>query len=382
MIESEINKQRTRLNYNYTADGSVILGSTHYVGIFSLPDGPTVEVRPKAAGTNLLHLYRYARGVAAPPLDSQSSVVAGRRFVDALATLYLEELETIWRSGLHTGYRHVQETEEHLRGRLNLQRQLQRQGPTGMEFECDYDELTADTVENRAVLYATRILASLVQSNGLRRELQQHVTRFRRRVTLVPVQPHQLDQIELTRLNDHYEDALRYAELIINGIYIDDFQSGTRPTLAVLIDMNRIFEAVVERAAREAIQDMDGLRVRGQGKVRGLVTGGKFPVRMRPDFVIRNHTDEVVFVGDAKWKTGSPNQADLYQLTAYQLADDVPGILVYPSQYQSIETEYTIQDTHSLRLVELPTAEGDRDYREFVEDFKTTLSGHLEDLIQ
>jgi 5-methylcytosine-specific restriction enzyme subunit McrC len=377
MIDSEINADRKQLDYDYEQDGKVSLSTTHYVGVVSLPDGPTVEIRPKAAGGNLLYLFRYAQGITATTIDRETAVPEGREFVDALASLFLDELQTIIHRGLFTEYRRISGTEEHLRGRLNVQRQLQRQGTTGTRFECDYDELTADTTANRTILYATSVLIRLVNSYGIQQALERFQSQLRRQVTLTPVDSQSIENLELSRLNEHYADVLRLAKLVIQGIFVENFVSGDRPSFAILIDMNRVFEAVVERAAREAVRERHGWDVEGQALIRGLLSGGKHPVRMRPDFVVRDETDTVRLVGDAKWKLGTPSQADLYQLTAYQLADDVPGRLIYPAQDGAVATQYLVRDQFPLRLVELPTDAHTDSYAEFIELLEEQMRGEL-----
>lgn len=381
MIDAEINADRTQLDYNHH-DGSVSLVTTHYVGIVSLPEGPTVEIRPKAAGDNLLHLFRYAQGIDATTIERETAVPEGRDFVDALAALYLDELEVLLRRGLFTEYQPVSGTEEHLRGQLDVQRQLQRQGTTGTQFECNYEELTADTTANRAILYATRVLRQLVKSTGIHRALQRHESRLRRQVTLTPVDAHSVERIELSRLNEHYVDILRLAELVIRGLFVENFVSGVRPSFGILMDMNRVFEAVVERAAREAVSDSGVGYVEGQAHIRGLVTGGEPPVRMRPDFVVRGDSEEVRLVGDAKWKLGTPSQADIYQLTAYQLADDVPGLLVYPAQDGSVATQYTVRDRFPLRLIELPTDADVGSYEAFADLLEERMRREISGIVQ
>jgi len=365
MIDSEINADKQQLKYEHEGDGTVSLHTTHYVGIISLPDGPSIEIRPKAAGDNLLSLFRYAQGITSTTIEQETAVPKGREFVDALAAMYLDELQSVVRRGLFTEYRRVEGTEEHFRGQLDVQRQLQRQGTTGTQFECTYDELTADTTANRAILYATSVLGRLVNSPGIRQSLHQYETRLRRQVTLTPVETYAVENIELSRLNEHYADLLRLAELVIRGLYVENFVSGERPSFAILMDMNRVFEAVIERAARNAVDARDEWHVEGQANVRGLITGGKHPVRMRPDFLVRDEEDDVTLVGDAKWKVGTPSQADIYQLTAYQLADDVPGLLVYPGQAGTVTTQYTVREQFPLRLIELPTDASVSSHEEF-----------------
>jgi 5-methylcytosine-specific restriction enzyme subunit McrC len=63
----------------------------------------------------------------------------------------------------------------------------------------------------------------------------------------------------------------------------------------------------------------------------------------------------VIVVADAKWKTGRDSPSDVYQLTSYMLAEEVPGLLVYP-QHDVTERESVVQGEYVLRSVYLPTA--------------------------
>lgn len=358
-IKQQINSKTTRLSISHTEQGNTVLESSRYVGVVSLPDGPPIEIRPKSAGENFLGLFRYANGLNSHTIDEQTGVRSGRQFVDALAALYADELSTILQRGIAKTYERTDATEEFVKGRIDVQRQLQRQGIAGRQFECTYDDLTADTVVNQAILYAASILQRLVDDIGLQRTLERQEARLRRAVTLRPVSPQHLSGVEVTRLNDYYQDALRLAELVIRNIFVENIQHGERGSFGLLVNMDEIFESVVERAVREAVansSEWNGWRVEGQAHVTGLVTGGSPPVNMRPDFVVRDRRGEVVITGDAKWKTGSISQSDIYQLTAYQLADSVPGALIYPQQGGERETEYTVQGKYPLIVHELPTA--------------------------
>lgn len=354
-LRSDINTDDvTRLEANFNRNGEVSLKATQYVGIVSLRDGPTIEIRPKAAGTHLIHLLRYAQGVSTTTVDRDVSIQAGSTFIDALGYLFEAELSQLLDRGLHSEYQRVQETESHLRGRLDVQRQL-RQPRTSLALECEYDELTTDTVVNRAILQATTIILRLAQSTSLRRSLQRHRHLLRRRVSDATVTPAELARVELTRLNDHYADVLRLTELIIRHKHIRELQTGRRESFSLLVDMNRIFERVVERAMRSAVRTQPGWTVDAQHSSTNLIDSDKHTVTIRPDILVRDDTGQVRCIGDAKWKLGSPNNSDFYQLASYQLAFDGPGLLLYPEQDGAVASENTIAGGHPLHLVEMPT---------------------------
>lgn len=360
-IQTEINEDHIRLEIIEQRDGQVRLKATSHVGIVSIPDGPTIEIRPKARGANLLGLLQYANGVEATTIESPTTLTAGRTFVEALASIYKAELDSTLRQGIHRDYRRKSEPEKQLRGRLDIQRQLQRQGPTPTKFECTYDELTADTIVNRGILYATALLTQLVRDRALSQALHRHQQQLRRQVTLTPINPVDLDGIELSRLASHYTDLFRLTKLVLRSVFVEKLRTGTRSSFALLVNMNEVFELAVKRAVRESASNRPGWTVQGEASSQSLVTGGKRKITIRPDVLVRDGDGKTRLVGDAKWKIDDiaesdrePSNEDIYQIVAYELAHGVPGMLFYPAQENRVESRYSVSNLDPLRAVEVP----------------------------
>lgn len=381
MLAQEINggddRDGERVKLHYNRDGDAILTATSYVGVVSLRDGPTIQIQPKAAGTNLLSLLRYAHNTTATTFETQTPYRQGQTFLDALGALYEAELRRVLNKGLHTDYQRKSSTEQHLRGQLDLQRQLQRHPPTPTAFECTYDELTHDITANRAILYATSILLGLVSDPSVSQLLQQHQQLLRRRVTLEPVTVQQVERIQLTRLSDYYEDVLRLARLVIGNVFIGELEAGASASFAMLVNMNTVFENAVERAARAAVTDRDGWRVVPQDRSQSLLTGGRHNVTLKPDVTVFDGADTVRMVGDAKWKTSLPKNADFYQMTSYMLARDAPGVLFYPDCNGANASRSVVAEQYPLELVELPTSKEVSNHGEFVTVFKRAVAASL-----
>lgn len=357
MIESQVDGLRVE----YRRDEQVVLYTDHRVGVVALPDGPPIEIQPKIGEPNLVTLLRYANGTEPTHLSREAELESGTNFVDTVAALFLEELELVLSQGLRREYVDVEGTEEYLRGRLNVQRQLAG-GPGKTDFECDYDEFTYDTTLNQTILCVANALSSLVDSTEIAGELREYESRLRRRVTLREVSIEEAERIELTRLTDYYEKVLTLSRLVLKHIYIEDIVAGEGASYSLLIGMNDVFEKVVERTARETLDERDGWSVEGQARTDNLLRGSP-SIRMRPDFVVKRH-GEPVLVGDAKWKTGVKNN-DVYQVVAYQTAYDVPCVLVYPDNGGDVENDYSVKNGHSLAMLEVPTGVNTADVGEF-----------------
>jgi len=223
------------------------------------------------------------------------------------------------------------------------------------------------------------VLSRLVTDQSIKGQLQARITRLRDRVSLEPISATIVEQLTLTRLTDHYADILRLAGLVIAGTFIDAFDPGTQQGVTTLIDMNRIYERVVERCAQAVVQERPGWGVRTQASTQSLVTGSP-PVDLRPDFMI-DANGETALVGDAKWKTRRQN-SDIYQLVAYELAEMAPGLLVYPSQDGKLETEYEIRGGRPLHLVELSVAEYASDFETFSDRLETEFQEKVDNIIE
>ncbi len=378
-IDTRINEPTTRLDYEYTDDGGVRLQTSSYVGLVSLPNGMQVRIRPKAAGGNFLRLLLYAHGETAATIDSTVQALEGDLFLNAIGALFLDRLQQVVQRGLGKDYRTKQAQENYLRGRLDIQRQLSRGNVAATTFEIEYEDLTHDTIENQTVLYATHLLSRLVADSTIQSALRQREQQLRQEVTLRPVQPAELEAIHLDRLTEYYDDVLRLATIVIQSTFVDNMQAGTQETYGLLVNMNRIFERVVERAAEDALSE-SSWQVEAQARLDGLVTGGPPAVNMYPDFVLRDQVGDVQLVGDAKWKTGTPSQSDIYQMTSYQLADDVPGLLLYPSQNSAVKTQYQIDDRLTLHLRELPTGQETNNFESFAQGLSDKLEAEITSL--
>ncbi|MBS2965651.1 hypothetical protein KGA66_21550 [Actinocrinis puniceicyclus] len=119
-----------------------------------------------------------------------------------------------------------------------------------------------------------------------------------------------------TRLNVHYQPALRLAELVLRGGSFEP-EPGTIRLDGFLMDMNRVFEDFVTGALGDALRRYGG-RVQPQDTRHHLDTGKQ--IGLRPDLVWYTNDRKAIGVADAKYKAdkdGRYPESDLYQMLAY-----------------------------------------------------------------
>ena len=367
----------------FTSNGNVQLSATAHVGVLTTPSGLQIQVTPKETITNLLWALQFAFNVDAQTIDSATELAPARTFVDALGALYANAVEDILDQGLHRDYVRRQEVSDQVRGRIDITKQLQRSTPVPTDFEIEYDAHTADTVLNQGILTATRKLVSLVDDADISNQLDYQRNRLRKHVSKSLVTPIELEQVDLTRLNQYYETALSIARIVLAEEFFEDISPGERQSFALFLNMNHIFEKMVERAFREACSQIgQGFYVEGQASIPNLIEG-PHAVSMKPDVLVSHADNGPQIVADAKWKTGgSSSSGDIYQLTSYILSLETPGLIVYPEQSFTETTPSTVDGEYRLQSITLPTATACDTYRQYkqklIDDAVAALNGNYD----
>jgi 5-methylcytosine-specific restriction enzyme subunit McrC len=327
------------------------LTASQYVGTVVLPDLELL-IRPKVPIENLFLLL----DVGLPPAAWRPEVFAyrtDRNLLAALGAFFARTLERTIGRGLIRSYRVERERLIAVRGRVDIGTQVRRPGAI-TPIACVFDEYTADIDENRYLKASVqRLLRVAGVPAATRRLLQRELTRFEEVGDLI-------SDVELptrmvfTRLNRHYEPALRLARLVLLNLGLVDLRGKPEGTAAnaFLLDMNDLFQRfLADRLRRELRGRLDVI----DEPSKKLGTHGE--IDMRPDLVFR-YDDRDVYVGDAKYKltdTGQGRTGDYYQLLAYTTAMDLPeGVLVYCQSTGAVPPRHVMVRNSGKRLSTYP----------------------------
>lgn len=297
-----------------------------YVGTVVLP-GLEILIRPKVPIGNLFLLLDI--GLPSSAWRNEAfSYETDRNLLGALASFFARTTERTVGRGLLRSYRSDQSRLVAVRGRIDVREQLKRPG-AATPIACVFDEYTADIDSNRYLKAAIRRLLRSASLQPETRRLLQHSLQQFEEVADEEPDPNAVDRMVFTRLNRHYEPALRLGRLVLRNLGLVDLRSQGRGTSAsaFLLDMNELFQrwltARLRRSLRGRLQVVDE-------PSRKLGTAGE--VDMRPDLVFRAE-DRDVYVADIKYKltdTGRGRTPDYYQLLAYATALALPeGVLIY-----------------------------------------------------
>lgn len=278
-----------------------------------------VEIRPRIPLSCVLFIM----------VDRARAVGREAGLTDLIADAFCRAVERATRRGLLSGYRRVEEAARAPRGRLLFAEQLRRRPGLSPPIEIGHDLHTPDVDENRLLLAALHALrACPLRSPRLRRELARAGSLFGG-VALVAFDGRALPDPPVTRLNRHYEPALRLARLVLASTALR-LGIGKVRADAFLVDMNAVFEAFFREALRAALGATRG-SFPDRGPPLRLDRHGR--IALRPDLCLVAG-GRVLWLGDAKYKrlagAGGHVNADVYQMLAYLVATGLgSGTLIY-----------------------------------------------------
>ena len=332
--------------------GEFLIKADSKVGFISV-QGVQVNVSPRFPIYNIFYFLGLLEELK---LDSEKVLITeSNDFLTVLFQSFIHSVASSTRKGLISGYMHREDSLQVLRGRIDFSRQFKKNPANYFPFEVSYDDFVEDVPENQILKKALQIsLKYGLQNRNLRNQAQNLLFNFRD-VTDVSSAP----SWNASRLNLHYWDALRLAELIISGNGFHE-NVGDVQINGFSIDMYKVFEDFVGKQLAKRINSADDL-VATQ-KSLALDVGGIY--REKPD-VIWYRNGKPFQVMDTKYKKpeGETEQRDslndLRQVISYaSLLGLKEAHLIYgvAGSARSIETrqEGITVYSHGLDLGQTP----------------------------
>ena len=330
------------LEGEYTLTPQSVIGAVE-VGKLSVLIKPKIEIR------QVLALACYAIGNGAVKFQADDFGFDQEDALhDFLAIALAFQARKAFARGLLHGYRTEEEALHTVRGRIRFDEQVRRRFGVPLPVEVQYDEFTADVLANRLVKAAThRLVRARLRSPKARRDLGWAASMLDD-VSLCEFSPKDVPSVRYDRLNEHYRGVVELSRLILRH---GAFESGRGEIRAsgFLMDMNVVFQEFVAVALREAL----GVSATAFREKYIHTLAYRQHVRLRPDLAWFEG-NRCVFVGDAKYKRivddRIPN-ADLYQLLAYAIAEDLPGgLLIYAEDETEIGNREYVARHYGKRL--------------------------------
>ncbi|GAA3884363.1 McrBC 5-methylcytosine restriction system component [Streptomyces sedi] len=276
-----------------------------------------LRIAPKIAIDRLLYLLSHAQGRRLRWQSHSIDASVRHELLPAIATFFVRAAERALRTGPLFGYTGREETAMMLRGRFRAAAQFRRRPGLALPLEIAYEEHTPDIPENQLLRGAARRLARLTGIQpGPRAQLRRIDAQLEG--VAAPLPGVAVPSWVPNRLNRHYVDALRLAEIILRGSSFEYEGQRHAGVDGLLFNMEKIFEDFIASSLGAAIERHIGGSSQSHPRTHHLDDAGEHV--LLPDLVHRLSAADgrlhPVIVVDAKYQQGVRRE-NLYQMLAY-----------------------------------------------------------------
>lgn len=286
--------------------------------------------------------------------------------------LFLEAAQLIWREGLLKNYTTVRGNTSTLKGQIKLQQQLTLNALHEERLYIQYQKYGFDHAFNRILLRTLQVLKQFPLPVALSVQLEHLLQVF------PPMKDPSIDwdRIRFDRSSIRYQAAIELARPILEN-YHPDVRQGGQPMLAILFDMNHLFEEYLF----QGLKALSGADLQVYQHRKQPFWNKNY---LQPDILLELAGKRYVL--DAKWKVlknTQPTITDLRQMFIYsRFFNAQNAVLVYPKTGLLTDTEpiyyaETAQgekDNYSCQLCFLPVLNQNQLNRNMASDLIRAIS--------
>jgi len=329
----------------YFREGHKQITFTQWVGVIQV-GALVIEVLPKADPNRysaftkereesvkkwkgvLIEMLRKTGRLKVRTSENTDLSVRHQSLFDLYFQYYLDEVEQLIHQGLVKKYRRVEKTRTALKGKLLFQKQVACNTVHKERFYTDAAEYDALNDWNEILFAALKATGRSAQSGLLRARAQNlslHFPDWSERYFDAAA----FDRLHYDRKTTGYKQAITLARLILLQLN-PQIASGQERVVALLFDMNRLWEEWLLATYRSAYRHDSTVQVLGKEKQRFWESDHGNKV-VETDILIKRGEQHIIL--DAKWKTPGPLPSDdeLKQMFAYNLRwQSQEAWLVYP----------------------------------------------------
>lgn len=303
--------------YSLVRDG---IRFNQYVGVLCVGN-QIIEVLPKADKISgdatlwrdrlLYMLHRvYKLDVKSPSAAPQK--LKSNPILDIFIHRFLNEIDVLLNRGLVKCYHREDGNLTSLKGKLLWHKQLSKNSTHKERFYVNYTTYDREHVMNRILRQALIVITKVASNSALRGRANSTLFNFPELKEL-SVTKETFDNLVFDRKTEDYRTAIEIAKLILLQ-YMPDTRHGKNNVLALMFDMNKLWEEFVYRVLRRGL---NGYSVLPQQSKKLWISNHNYKL-IRPDIVIEK--EKKTWVLDTKWKipdNKTPSDADLHQMYVY-----------------------------------------------------------------
>ena len=355
--EHKITPQQFNALFNYSGNGvpyfSIIKNGIRFnqhVGVIQIGK-LTIEVLPKADNKQqseleekrwrdiLVEMLRAVNGFEIKSTSESSLKIKPNTILDLYIEIFINEVEYLLHTGLVKQYRKKEGNLTSLKGNLLFGKHIQQ---NLIHKEKFYTRHSTYDKEHKlhCILYKTIQFLKKINTNLILNSRIGSLLLNFPEMPDIKITQNLFDRITLTRKTQSYETSINIAKMLLLR-YHPDLAGGRHDVLALMFDMNRLWEKFVYISLRKHKEPF--ITVKEQTQKQFWVNEDKVQTKLRADILIQGYENNTIVL-DTKWKNlngKNPSIEDLRQMFAYHIFYKAQKTaLVYPGTYKSTTKNY------------------------------------------
>ena len=331
-----------------------------FVGVIQVGN-LTIEILPKISRVGekedkgkwqkvLIDMLRECRWMQVYAHDKAALRFKPNSILEAYLELFVQECEELIRQGLVKKYRAIDNNCNSLKGKLLFQKQVQLNLVHKEKFYTRHQVYDRENIYNQILLKALKLIPILSQSPFLKDRVYNLILSYPE-LEDISVNQSTFQNLVYDRKTTRYKGSIEIAAMLLLN-YRPDISTGQNHILAILFDMNDLWEEYVYRQLYKNKPSDWNVGQQNQKKFWKL-TNSNSSKTIRPDIVIHNKTNGTKIILDTKWKipeNNIPADADLKQMFVYnEYWTGKTALLVYP---HTVYTDKPIYSEGAFHLKE------------------------------
>lgn len=260
----------------------------------------------------LLTMLKYCKKIKISAASETSLSKRYNSLLDLYLEKYIEEVDQLIHKGLIKKYIPVSKNIQNFKGQIQFAQNIQKNVVHKERVFTKHQIYSQEHELNQILLKGLKVLKLISNNPYLQDKINRTLLSFPE-IQEIEIQKKHFDKIVINRKNQPYQEALQIAKMIILN-YSPDIKGGEEHMLALLFDMNKLWEEYVYRMLIRASEAPTKIHFQNQQDFWNSK-------KIKPDIVVKNFEGKD-YVIDTKWKMidpKSPGDDDLKQMYVYNM---------------------------------------------------------------
>lgn len=334
-------------------NGRKAIAFMNYVGTISLKCGVECEILPKIARDGASDELQQSRNLVVEMLKTCFNIpvklfqqaqlnTAKLPVFECFIRLFIDEVISLYKSGLRAGYVQCRGNERFFKGRLMFSKHIKYNFAHAERFYVTYNVYSFNRPENKLIKTALLYLYGKTRDVKNKSDIRRLICIFDEVEASVNI-PSDFARCETGRAAKYYSRAISLCRVFLAAKSFTPY-GGKDRAFALLFSMDKLFESYVANKMQSELPS--NWEFKKQAREKYLFDDSSVRAfLLEPDILLRNNAGEGVII-DTKWKRLSKDasknydisRADMYQMYAYhtRYSDIKTVVLLYP-YYSGVE---------------------------------------------